>query len=106
MQRTVEYFEEAGRANTEKTLELACRRACDGDIEAIVMASTRGYTAEKALDVCPDRSLIVVGGERDRFSVELAERFQQTEKLIFTRELRVDYPRDMQTAFRRFSQGT
>lgn len=106
MQRTVEYFEEGGRDNTERTLKLACQRASEVGIETIVMASTRGYTAEKALEICPDRNLIAVGGERDRFSAELADRFQQTGDLIFTREIQYDYPRDMQTAFRRFSQGT
>lgn len=106
MERTIEYFEESGRANTEKTLELACERAREAGIGTIVMASTRGYTAGKALEVCSDLNLIAVGGERDRFSADLAERFQQTGKLIFTREIQYDYPSDMQTAFRRFSQGT
>jgi hypothetical protein len=106
MQQTVEYFEERGRANTERTLELASKRAREAGIGTIVMASTRGYTAGKALDICPDLNLVAAGGERDRFSAELAERFQKTGKLIFTREIQYDYPRDMQTAFRRFSQGT
>jgi hypothetical protein len=106
MERTIEYFEERGRANTEKTLELACERAREAGIGTIVMASTRGYTAGKALEICPGLNLIAVGGERDRFSADLAERFQQTGKLIFTREIQYDYPSDMQTAFRRFSQGT
>jgi len=106
MQRTIEYFSERGPANTERTLELACQRARELGIRSIVLASTRGYTAGKALELCPDLSLIAVGIGRDRFPAEEAERFQQTGKLIFSREIEHDYPSDMQTAFRRFGQGT
>ena len=111
MQRTIEYFEERGRANTERTLELACQRAREAGIGSIVLASTRGYTAGKArqLQVARDMSdldLIAVGIRRDRFPAEQAERFQRTGKLIFSEEVDHDYPSDMQRAFRRFGQGT
>ena len=48
MQRAIEYFEERGPANTERTLELACQRALEAGIRSIVLASTRGYTAGPA----------------------------------------------------------
>jgi hypothetical protein len=105
MQRTVEYFEEKGRGNTDRTLELARQRAQEAGIGTVVFASTRSYTAGRALEVCPDMNLIAVGIERDRFAADEAERFQRTGKLIFAREVGYSYPADMQTAFRRFGQG-
>jgi len=106
MRRTIEYFEERGRANTERTLKLACQRARETRIGSIVLASTRGYTAGKALEICSDLNLIAVGIQRDRFPAEQAERFQRTGKLIFSEEVGYDYPPDMQRAFRRLGQGT
>ena len=106
MQRTIEYFEERGRVNTERTLKLACQRAREAGIGTIVLASTRGYTAGEALEICTDLNLIAVGIERDRFPGEQAERFQRTGKLIFSHEVGYDYPPEMQRAFRRFGQGT
>jgi hypothetical protein len=106
MQRTVEYFQERGKVNTERTLQLACQRAKEEGIKHIVLASTRGYTAGRALEICAGLDLIAVGIERPSFPVEQAEHFQRTGKLIFAREIDYTYPPDMQTAFRRFGQGT
>jgi hypothetical protein len=106
MQRAIEYFQERGKGNTERTLELACQRAREAGIQSIVLASTRGYTAGRALEACSGLSLTAVGIERDRFPEEQAERFQQTGNLIFSREVDYAYPSDMQRAFRRFGQGT
>jgi uncharacterized protein len=106
MKRTIEYFEERGPANTERTLELAYEYARQAGIKSVVMASTRGYTAGKALEICSGLNLIAVGIERDRFPAEEIERFQQAGSVIFGREIESEYPSDMQTAFRRFGQGT
>ena len=70
------------------------------------MASTRGYTAGKALEMCPGLNLVAVGIGRDRFPQKEIERFQQVGSAIFGREIENEYPPDMQTAFRRFGQGT
>jgi hypothetical protein len=106
MKRTIEYFEERGRGNTERTLELACEYARQAGIQSIVLASTRGYTAGKALEMGPDLNLIAVGIGRDRFPEDEIARFEQVGSVIFAREMESDYPSDMQTAFRRFGQGT
>ena len=106
MQRTIEYYPETGRANTERTLELASQHAQQAGIKSIAFACTRGYTAGKALEICSDLNLIAVGIGRDRFPEDEAERFQQAGKLIFSREIESDYPSGMQQAFRRFGQGT
>ena len=105
MQRTVEYFEERGQANTERTLKLASARAREAGIKDIALASTRGYAASKALEICPDLDLVAVGIGRSSFPAEQAERFQQTGKLIFAREVNYTYPEEMKSAFRRFGQG-
>jgi hypothetical protein len=106
MQRTVEYFESSGPENTERTLELANQYAQQNDVKTIVMACTRGYTAGKALEICPDLNLVAVGIERDRFPAKEVEHFESAGSVIFSREIENDYPADMQTAFRRFGQGT
>jgi hypothetical protein len=106
MQRTVEYFESSGPENTEQTLELAHQYAKQNGIKTLVMACTRGYTCGKALEICPDLNLVAVGIERDRFPENEIERFESAGNVIFSREIESDYPSDMQTAFRRFGQGT
>ena len=106
MQRTIEYFESSGPKNTEKTLELARQYAQQNGIKTLVMACTRGYTAGKALEMCPGLNLVAVGIERDRFPEEEIERVETVGSVIFAREIESDYPSDMQTAFRRFGQGT
>jgi hypothetical protein len=106
MQRTIEYFDESGRGDTERTLELASQYARQAGIKTIVLASTRGYTAGKALEICSGLNLVAVGIGRDRFPAEEIERFERVGSVIFSREIESDYPSDMQTAFRRFGQGT
>ena len=48
--RTV-YFEEPGSENTDQVLRIARQRAEELGIKTIVVASTRGGTAVKAMDV-------------------------------------------------------
>ncbi len=58
----VTYFEEGGPHNTKKALEIAQKYANQFGIKDIVMASTTGMTAEKALEIFnpTDYNLIVV----------------------------------------------
>ncbi|MHA1617626.1 MAG: pyruvate kinase alpha/beta domain-containing protein [Candidatus Njordarchaeales archaeon] len=51
IKREVVYFENPGKENTEKTLELAKKRADELGIKDIVVASTTGYTASKAVEI-------------------------------------------------------
>ena len=64
----------------------------------IVLASTRGYTAGKALEICAGLNLIAVGIERDRFPADQLAAFEQTGKVIFSREIESNYPPEMQQA--------
>ena len=48
MEATITYFEEGGPANTAAVLALVKRRAKDGEIKRVVVASTTGETARQA----------------------------------------------------------
>jgi len=54
------YFEEQGKDNTERTLELAKRRAEELGIETILVASTRGDTGVMVCEVFRDYDVVVV----------------------------------------------
>ncbi|MBW1615562.1 MAG: hypothetical protein JRJ49_03315 [Deltaproteobacteria bacterium] len=54
------YFETSGRKNTENTVLAAKKRAEQLNIKEIVIASTSGETAYKALEIFKDISLTVV----------------------------------------------
>jgi len=57
--RTV-YFEEPGKMNTARTLEIALNRVRELRIEQIVIASTGGYTALEAMEVFKDYNPVIV----------------------------------------------
>ena len=54
------YFDERGEANLEETLQMARERAEELDIADIVIASTRGNSALKVLEMCPGFNVVVV----------------------------------------------
>jgi hypothetical protein len=61
MEQTITYFEKpGGDENTEKTLELAKARAEELGIKTIVVASTVGGTAVKAVNVFKGYKVVVV----------------------------------------------
>lgn len=51
VERKTVYFNNDGRENTEETLKMAYEAASDRDIDVVVVSSTTGYTAEKALEL-------------------------------------------------------
>lgn len=54
------YFDQPGQANTDRTLELAKKRAEELGIQTILVASTRGTTGVKAAQLFTDRDVVVV----------------------------------------------
>jgi hypothetical protein len=60
--KSIFYFDVCGQVNTEKTLELAIKRACELDIKNLIVASETGLSAMKASDMLQnsDIHLIVV----------------------------------------------
>ena len=64
------YFEQPGKVNTEETLQSAFKRGKELGLTEVVLASSKGDTAYKALEIFKDFKLIVVtyhGGFREPF---------------------------------------
>jgi len=57
MESRIYYFERPGKQNTEKTLELAIRRAGELNLNYMVVASSSGETAEKAVKLLKEGNL-------------------------------------------------
>jgi hypothetical protein len=105
-QKQITYFKKPGADNTDDVLRLAKERSDRLGIGTIVLASTRGGTAEKALNILGGKDLIIVGIDRDRFSPETMKKAEKKGfPVIFSHETDYDYSDDMKAAFRRFSQG-
>ncbi len=60
MESKTVYFEKMGKANTEATLKLAKQRAKELEIRTIVVASSRGETAVKAVKILKGLKIIIV----------------------------------------------
>ncbi len=104
----MEYFETPGRENIDRMLEIVKRRAEELGIKNIVIASTRGFTAEKALDTFKetDVKFTFVGTGRDLFPEDLLGRLEEEgHQVCFSRELDYEYPDLVKTAYRRFCEG-
>ena len=70
------YFENTGKENTEEVLRIVKQRAGELGIKTIVLASTGGYTAVKAMDALQGLRVVVVThntGFREANSQELTE---------------------------------
>jgi len=61
------YFESMGKANTDETLRIAKERAREAGIKTVIVSSSGGYTAEKALKVFKGTGVkvIVVGIQKE-----------------------------------------
>ena len=106
IEKSIVYFDNPGPENTSKVLDLVKKRAEDERIDTIVLASTRGDTAKKAMEILKDKTLIIVGISRDRFSVDVMNTAQKKGfPVIYSNETDYVYPEEMKTAFRRFGQG-
>lgn len=96
------YFDHPGYQNTKKTLELAAQKAREEKIDTIVLASTSGQTALKALDIGKGLKIISVGSYRSR---SLPEKFAEFErkggKVVFAYDdVSYEYPQEAQARFR------
>ncbi len=60
IERKIVYFEKPGEQNTEATLSLAFERAKELGIDHVVLASSYGETAKKALKHLDDKTKLVV----------------------------------------------
>jgi hypothetical protein len=60
IKRQVVYFEKPGKENTEETLRVAFEAAQKRDIDTILVSSTTGYTALKAMEIFKEKVKIIV----------------------------------------------
>ncbi|MBU4228076.1 hypothetical protein KJ813_07425 [bacterium] len=92
MEEKIVYFEKPGKENTAEVIKLVLERAKLRNINRIVMASTRGYTAKSFLDAVEgkDINLIVVPwqfnlrkeGQGNPFPQELVKKLQEKKHIV------------------------
>ena len=102
------YYPVSGRENLDSTLSLSKKMAEELGIDNVVIASTTGFTAKKAVEVFKGTGvkLTFVGTQRDRFPAALiAELKERGCNVCFSGEVKYEYPDLVKTAYRRFCQG-
>ena len=70
------YFEKPGKENTERTLKLAAEKGREFGIDELVLASTTGSTAYRALEICNGFKITAVTyhcGFREPFRMVMPE---------------------------------
>ncbi len=90
MEEKIVYFENKGQENTQEVINLSLKRAKDRKIKKIVLASTRGGTAESFLEQVNGREiqLIVVPWqygfkkEGNPFPLELVEKIRAENHVV------------------------
>jgi len=90
MEEKIVYFENPGKENTAEVIELVLEKAKSRNINRIVLASTRGYTAKAFLDAVEgkDIHLVVVPWqfnlkrEGNPFPQELVKELQEKKHVI------------------------
>jgi hypothetical protein len=60
VKRTTVYFEKPGKEHTEETLRIALEAAKEREIDTVLVSSTTGWTALKALDVFKGSELNII----------------------------------------------
>lgn len=88
------YFENPGKENTERCVELALKRAGELGITHVVVASTTGYTIQKLLEKGPSLNVVCVTHQmgfrkdkEDEFEVEREELEKKGVKVLTTTHL-------------------
>ncbi len=86
------YFKECGEKNTERVLEIVFNKAKENEIDTVVLPSTRGVVAKKALSMVPDDLKMVIvthsvgfretGG--DEFDSNVRKDYENTQHKILT----------------------
>ena len=83
MEAKITYFETPGKHNTDAVMEIVKKRAQELGINTVVIASYRGYTADKAVRALDGLRIIIVAGFLEPTTKNLLETFTQgDERLI------------------------
>jgi hypothetical protein len=107
---SVVYFDQIGRDNTGKCVELALKRAGELGIKYVVVASTTGYTIERVVEMSPGMNVVCVthsigfkkeGG--DEFEADRDELMKKGVKILTTTHLMAGLNRGVRN---RYGTGT
>ena len=79
--RTI-YFENGGEANTDVALAAARQRAKELGIKTVVVASSRGATAIKAVDVFKGMKVVIVGHEYGHMEPNTTDFLDENRKIV------------------------
>lgn len=104
----MKYFETSGKENVDETLKLAKKKGKNLGIGHVTVASTSGFTAEKALDVFKDTdtTLTIVGIDPADFNQNVRETLEEEgHNVRFSQEVSYKYPELVKSAYRRFCEG-
>ena len=104
----VTYFKEPRIKNTVQTLQIAKEKAIQKKIAKIIVASTKGFTIQNALEIFKeiDVQFIVVGGKREQFPDALYDKLKdRKDVIIFNSDYNFQYPELVWEVLRRFSEG-
>jgi len=82
MESKITYFETAGKNNTDEVMAIAKARAKELNIKSAVVASYRGYTAEKAVRALDGLNIVIVGGFSHPTMVNLQESFDEGDESL------------------------
>ena len=88
MEEKIIYFEKPGKENTTEVIKLVLEKAKLRNINRIVVASIKGYTAKLILDVVEGKNinLVVVPGqfmgEENQFPQELVNELREKKHLV------------------------
>lgn len=86
MKTDITYFEKPGVDNTDAVMEIVRQKAKEKGINTVVVASYRGYTAERAVKALEGMKIVVIAGFLEATKENLEETFTQgDEKLIRSR---------------------
>ena len=82
MEPKVIYFEKGGEADTDAVLAAAKQRAQELGIKTIVVASSRGVTAVKAMDVFTGLKVVVVGHEYGHMQPNATDFLEENRRIV------------------------
>src|SRR3972149_9197269 len=82
METTTIYFEKVGEANTDTVLAAAKKRAKELGIKTIIVASSRGVTAVKAMDVFEGMKVVVVGHEYGHIEQNATDFLEENRRIV------------------------
>lgn len=107
MKRSVTYFDIPGKVNTLSTLEVAKKRALEIGVRKVVLSSSGGYAALKALEVFERENIkLIVVGFKERFPKELAEKLNRDgHKMLYPSDYKFEHPEEAWELLRRFCEG-